>query len=81
MCACLLLCGCEASNTGIQDVYIKEQTSFDLIVDRQTGIVYIDNNIWGDAHGHVYTPYYSANGNLYRYDDGVLIEVKDKIEN
>ena len=80
MLACMAtLCGCEvsSSNLGVQNVQLQE-SSFDLIVDTQTKIVYIDNEVYGEAHGHIYTPYYSANGYLCKYDDGVLIEIKNK---
>lgn len=59
-----------------------EYSEFDLIVDRKTDIVYIDNTIttydddgW-KKYSHVYTPYYSRNGKLCRFVDGKVEEIE-----
>ena len=57
-----------------------EYSNFDLIVDEKTGIVYIDNIIQTSYNGiihdnHIYTPYYSKNGKLCKFNDNQLIEI------
>lgn len=76
---CCLLSGCdyeegESLGSSVQIEY----SDFDLVIDSKTKIVYIDNEIYNANASvfHVYTPYYSENGNLCRYEDGKLIEVK-----
>lgn len=72
LCGMLLLTGC--ANRNIEPVEIGN-TTFDLISDRDTGIVYIKNCT---SHGYyVYTPYYSENGKLCRYYEGMIVEVED----
>lgn len=57
-----------------------EYSDFDLVVDKKTGIVYIDN-IFKTSYNsvihdnHIYTPYYSENGKLCKFDDNQLIEI------
>lgn len=60
-----------------------EYSDFDLIVDRKTGIVYIDNviNTYKGESGfartyHVYTPYFSKNGCLCHFVDGQVKELE-----
>lgn len=79
----LLLCvfilsGCDtAHNTPIENSI--EHSDFNLVVDNKTKVVYIDNTIdAGDNKFytyHVYTPYYSENGYLCKFDDGKMIEI------
>ena len=57
-----------------------EYSDFDLVVDEKTGIVYIDNVFKTSYNGiihdnHIYTPYYSENGKLCKFDDNQLIEI------
>jgi len=80
--------GCAVNEEGyvkaeptVQSVQM-EYSDFDLIVDRKTGIVYIDNviNTYKGESGfartyHIYTPYYSERGLLCRFDDGKVVEV------
>lgn len=57
-----------------------EYSDFNLVVDGKTGIVYIDNAFKTSYNSvihdnHIYTPYYSENGKLCRFDDNQLIEI------
>ena len=76
---CCLLSGCdyeegESLGSSVQIEY----SDFDLVIDSKTKIVYIDNEVCNSNANayHVYTPYYSENGNLCRYEDGKFMEVK-----
>ena len=72
LCGVFLLTGCSGEN--VDSVEIKN-TTFDLVSDRDTGIIYIKNRTYA---GHrIYTPYYSENGKLCKYDDGRIVEVED----
>lgn len=57
-----------------------EYSDFNLVVDEKTGIVYIDN-IFKTSYNsvihdnHIYTPYYSENGKLCKFNDNQLIEI------
>ena len=76
--SCLMLTGCEnVEPTGVQAVS-REYSSFELIVDASTGIVYIDNKFdeQGGFSAHIYTPYYSRNGKLCRFVDGKVVEIE-----
>ena len=78
-----LLSGCDtAYNTPVENSI--EYSDFNLIVDDKTKIVYIDNAIDTGDKGlytyHIYTPYYSENGRLCKYDDGKLIEIVNEPE-
>lgn len=43
-----------------------------------TGIVYIVETFSSGYHGYSFmAPYYSENGNLFRYEDGFLVEITD----
>lgn len=71
LCGIFLLTGC-TDNTKLKSVKI-ENTTFNLVSDNNTGIIYIENYTY---KGHlVYTPYYSKNGKLCRYDNGKIVEV------
>lgn len=75
---CCLLSGCDydKGESLVSSVQV-EYSDFDLVIDSKTKIVYIDNEVCNantNAY-HVYTPYYSKNGNLCRYEDGKLMEV------
>ena len=57
-----------------------EYSDFNLVVDEKTGIVYIDNAFKTSYNSvihdnHIYTPYYSENGKLCKFDDNQLIEI------
>lgn len=72
LCGIFLLVGC--TNENIDPIEIKN-TAFHLVSDPDTGIIYIKNRTYA---GHrIYTPYYSENGKLCRYDDGRIVEVED----
>lgn len=72
LCGIFLLTGCSYANVDSVEI---ENTSFDLVSDHDTGIIYIRNPT---THGYyVYTPYYSENGKLCRYDDGRIVEVSE----
>lgn len=73
LCGIFLLTGC--ANKNIESVE-TESITFDLASDRDTGIIYIKNNTYGNHY--VYTPYYSENGKLCRYDDGRIVEIEDR---
>jgi len=79
--SCLMLTGCEdVEPTGVQAVS-REYSSFELIVDASTGIVYIDNTVCNydgnfRDYTHIYTPYYSRNGKLCRFVDGKVVEIE-----
>lgn len=72
LCSVFLLTGCADEN--VDSVKI-ENTTFDLVSDHDTGIIYIRNRTHGPCY--VYTPYYSKNGKLCKYDDGRIVEVED----
>lgn len=81
-CACLLS-GCDTApyRTPVEDSI--EYSDFNLVVDDKTKIVYIDNAIDSGDKGlytyHVYTPYYSENGYLCKFDNGKMIEIIPEI--
>ena len=64
----------KVSDENVESVEI-ENTTFDLVSDNGTGIIYI-KNLTRDPY-YVYTPYYSKNGKLCRYDDGKIVEVEE----
>lgn len=77
-----LLSGCE---TTTQDTVVTpyEYSDFKLVCDSKTNIVYIDNvvkivneEISRDRWYHIYTPYYSKNGNICRFVDNRMIEIE-----
>ena len=57
---------------GTANIYTKHFN--DLVANESTKIVYIETN-------GTYTPYYSSNGNLCRYDNGKLAVITDKGKN
>lgn len=75
-----LLSGCSSNEeidqrskddgNNIESITLSE---FDLVYDKHTQIVYI-NNCTANGY-HVYTPYLSENGRPYRYINGKLVEV------
>lgn len=71
LCSIFLLTGCADEN--VDSVEVKN-TTFDLVSDHDTGIIYIRNSTYN--MNFVYTPYYSENGKLCRYDDGKIVEVE-----
>ena len=74
------LVGCDYTQAESieQDVQI-ECSDFDLVIDSKTKIVYIDNEVIseGGFTYHIYTSYYSKNGNLCRFVDGKITEVRN----
>lgn len=86
----LLLTGCSEFEydgtieplTKSIDVVEREYSEFELAVDEVTNIVYIDTAVtWIDGDGwrresHIYTPYYSKNGKLCKFDDGRVMEIE-----
>lgn len=72
LCSIFLLTGCTNENVDSVDI---ENTTFDLVSDRDTKIIYISNRTYDSRY--VYTPYYSKNGKLCRYDDGRIVEVEE----
>lgn len=72
LCGIFLLTGCD--NENIDPVEIKN-TAFHLVSDPDTGIIYIKNRTYYSYC--VYTPYYSENGKLCRYDDGRIVEIQE----
>lgn len=80
----LLICLCL---TGCNDIEVTpsiesqsiEYSDFKLIVDKKTGVIYINNTFdyEGGSPGHVYTPYYSKNGKLCRWVDGKVVEINE----
>jgi uncharacterized protein YcfL len=74
----ILLAGCDniEAEPVAQDVQI-EYSTFNLVIDSKTKIVYIDNKVQSDSGitYHIYTPYYSKNGNLCKHVDGKIKEV------
>ena len=73
LCGIFLLTGCTDEN--VESVEI-ESTTFDLVSDKDTGIIYISNYTTNSYR--IYTPYYSKNGKLCRYDDdGIIVEVEE----
>lgn len=74
----MLLTGCEDSEpSGITSVMIQ-YSDFELTVDSKTKIVYIDNHThtYSGYENHIYTPYYSENGKLCKFDDGEIVELE-----
>lgn len=72
LCGIFLLTGCANENVDSVDI---ENTTFDLVSDHDTGIIYIRNRTYYGYY--VYTPYYSENGKLCRYDDSRIVEVEE----
>lgn len=71
LCSIFLLTGCDEN---VEPVEI-ENTTFDLVSDRDTKIIYISNRTYDSRY--VYTPYYSENGKLCKYNDGRIVEVEE----
>ena len=76
-----LFTGCEevSSSSTPTPIVSQKTNAFKLIEDPSTGILYIDNKFHnGEGWScHVYTPYYSSNGKLCKYEDNEIVEVKD----
>lgn len=72
----LLMCltGCEDVNTTSIPAQADYDTTFNLVSDPETGIIYIKNYTY--YGNYVYTPYYSKNGKLCRYVDGEIKEIE-----
>ena len=71
LCGIFLLTGC---GENVDSVDIEENTTFDLVSDHDTGIIYIKNRTY--CGFFVYTPYYSENGMLCKYKNGKIVEVE-----
>ena len=67
-----LFTGCEEVEVSSTPIVTTKTSVFRLIEDPSTGILYIDNSSY-----HIYTPYYSSNGKLCKYEDNEIVEVKD----
>lgn len=64
----------EEEPSGTQSI---SQVKMELEVDEKTKIVYIKNYVYGKTRmQYIYTPYYSENGYLCRYEDGKIIEIR-----
>lgn len=77
--ACFVLTGCEAEPDPPVKAVQMEYSEFELITDAHTGVVYIDNTFTTEGSigtVHIYTPYYSKNGNLCRFVDGKVVEIE-----
>ena len=70
LCGIFLLTGCIDKNLESVEM---ENATFNLVSDPDTGIIYIKNYTY--HNNHVYTPYYSENGKLCKYNDGKIVEV------
>lgn len=82
--ACLALTGCEESDVevtpSVESVQM-EYSDFDLVTDKKTGIVYIENEIkipgeYGSHYYQIYTPYYGINGKPCKFVDGKVVEIE-----
>ena len=82
----LLLTGCTSDDSYVQtspsvtSVQL-EYSDFDLIIDRKTNVVYIDNIVKSYEKGfhkkyHIYTPYYGKNGKPCKFVDGKVVEIE-----
>ena len=69
------LVGCASNLDEVEDT----TSSFELVSDPDTKVVYIKNYTKGGYS--VFTPYYSANGKLCRYEDNALVEIDTDEEN
>lgn len=73
----LFLTGCTSRN--LEDVSKSvESTTFHLVSDRATNIIYIRNYTYNGCY--VYTPYYSENGKLCKFVDNKIVEVNEDEE-
>lgn len=70
----------ENSNTklDLKKEYIDNGYGFELASDPNTHIIYIENYV-GDGC-YIYTPYYSKNGKLCRFEDERIVEIKEEYE-
>ena len=73
LCGIFLLTGCTDEN--VDPVNNVGTTAFDLVSDHDTGVIYIKNYTYNGCY--VYTPYYSKNGKLCRYNDGKIVEIEE----
>ena len=92
VCICI---GLLRNLTACEDIEVEpslqsvqaEYTEFKLKADSKTGVIYIDNSIYTGTSAnsgktyHIYTPYYSKNGKLCRYEEGKIVEVEDANRN
>lgn len=75
---CLMCSGCEYESENLEsraERRVIEYVDFsrDVVADADTHILYIYHN--AAANNAVLCPYYSKNGKLCRYEDGVIMEV------
>ena len=73
-----LLTGCSLPKYNENEPTEIENVAFDLASDEETGIVYIKNYTY--YGNYVYTPYYSENGKLCKYDNGEIVEIAESEE-
>lgn len=84
--AVIMMCltGCESEPYEVEpSIYSvqMEYSDFELVTDRKTGIVYIDNEIkipgeYVSHYYHIYTPYYGKSGMICKFIDGKVVEVQ-----
>ena len=86
--SCLFLTGCEEPDIEVRpsvETVQMEYSDFNLVTDKKTGIVYIDNSIRTGMYDedvkftdrwHIYTPYYGKNGRLCKFVDGKVVEIE-----
>lgn len=82
----LLLTGCTVDESYIQssptiESVSMEYSDFDLVADKKTDIVYIDNIVKSYDDGfpkinHIYTPYYGKHGRPCKFIDGKVVELE-----
>jgi protein involved in sex pheromone biosynthesis len=74
ICSTILLAGCVNENNENSESTEIEKITFKLVADNDTGIIYIKN--YTTNNNYVFTPYYSKNGKLCRYDGDTIVEVE-----
>ena len=76
LCFCLVACEGNRLENQHEEANIKPfsvNSLHQLVYDEDTHIVYMRNST---THGYyVFTPYYSENGKLLRYENGELVEI------
>jgi hypothetical protein len=66
------------SGCSSETVTVDSDGTFDLVADPETGVIYI-KNYTRDSYT-VYTPYFSENGKLCKYDDHKIVEIEEEDE-
>lgn len=73
----LFLTGCAPGNLENVNKFAGS-TTFTLVSDRNTNIIYIRNRTYGT--NYIYTPYYSENGKLCKLVDDRIVEINEDEE-